>query len=137
MLRFSKTTILKVIYVIFVVLWAGFWLKNRYVDFASHLEETSKLYGKSAQTKWEYIFGKDLYQLLAAGNRFIPVQEKVHVLWDLNHLQSLTAGYFLHPRLFTGEKEADFIIVYKQPFSNLSSYKVIFTAAPDIFILKK
>lgn len=129
--------ILRTLFVIFVISWTCFWLKNRYVDFSSHLEETKKLCGKSFQKKWEYIFGDDLYQLLCASQRLIPPYEKLFVVWTVDRFQTMMANYFLHPRLITGEAEANFVIVYKQPFSRGSDSEVLYTGGPGIFILKK
>jgi len=130
-----KTKFLRTAFLILLLIWIINWAKNFYKISGSHYEDTRRVFAQPLEEKWKYLLGEDLYALVAAAKEKIPADEKAVFLHNLDTNRTKWSGYLLFPLQITSD--ARYIIVYKVIFNLEPGYRIIYSQAPDIFILKR
>jgi hypothetical protein len=129
-----KYKIFVLVFLIWVVLWISFLTRDIFVK--GGLRDYKVLAHRSLEGKRAYVTGDSLYEFLVFCNDKLP--ERAAYRWvktDKADHARRRATYYLYPHLES--EEADFILVFNEPFSIRPGYEIFYKLDDTRYILKK
>lgn len=122
------------VFAVWIILWISFNLRE--IVAKGNMRDYKVLAQMSSEGKRAYVTGNDLYEFLVFCNDKLP--EGASYQWvktDKADHARRRATYYLYPHL---EKEdADFILVFNEPFSIQSDYEIFSKLDDARYILKR
>jgi len=121
-------------FAIWIILWISFNVRE--IVYKGNLRDYNVLAHRSLDEKRAYVTGDKLYEFLVFCNNELP--EEATYRWiktDKPDHARRRATYYLYPHLET--EEADFLLVFDEPFSVRSGYEIYSKLDDTRYILKR
>jgi len=135
MIVISRQRLFQAIFVIWVVLWANFTIRDL-VKAGRLFEYRDLLLRPSAEAKRSYVFGDRFYEFLKICDTKIPRSLNYEIVGlEDGSLDQRRAAYLLYPRLESAA--ADYILVYNLPSFERKSYKSFLVIDKHRYVLKR
>ena len=126
--------ILKIIFLVWVVLWAWFVIRDLFLK--ANIHDYRFLFGRSLEGKHSYVTGDRLYEFLTfSAAQLPPGSSYSFVGLEPESIENRRAVYYLYPNL---EKEdPDYILVYDSPGFKKEKYDLAIKLDESRYIFKK
>jgi len=134
-MKLNKKNIVKLICLIWFVLWCNFILRELFFR-ADLFNKYSKLLLKNEESRRSQVYGESFYAFL----KFARANLRENSTFCLRGVESFSleyrrAVYYLYPALES--EKAEYILVYKNPKIKKLGYKKIASLNKESFILKR
>ena len=102
-----KQTILKILFIVWVVLWIGFLARELFIK--NNMRDYSALLSRTLEGKHAYVTGDRLYEFLVYCKKNMPAGMTYKLVgFDAVALESRRAAYYLYPNIQS--QDPDFVI---------------------------
>lgn len=129
-----KNNILKVLFIIWIILWVFFNVRE--VFLKSNLHDYKMLLSASLEEKRAYVTGNRLYEFLVFCNSKLPPEAAYRWLkTDKEELARRKATYYLYPHLEA--EDAPFLLIYDNGDVLKNGYSLFAALDNNRYILEK